>query len=223
MRLSIYTILATLLFASVASAQQSDSWRRGYERAVVERRAPARAVNTPLEYRTNIGVNERFIDQRGPAERAVESSPADKRQLDQRTGKPWQEDDFARFWQDAPWPEKKAYAKQSSQGYRDSRDPYGDSMYQPKIVKPDYRNPYRDYDDPDADGYGDDNRFNNDSEYLSPAELHYKPKYRPIYFGRQVYDEREQRWDDETMGHREYISTPRLPTESGWLDVTRYR
>jgi hypothetical protein len=225
MRLSLYALLASLCFVSVAGAQPSDAWRRGYERELEARRvAPVgrRALSTPTEYRTNIGVNEPVLDQRGPAERSTVNAPVDKRQLDQRAGKPWQSDDFERYWQDATWPEKQPYAKQSSQGYRDSRDPYGDSMYQRHAVQPDYRNPYRDYDDPDADGYGDTNRFNNDSDYLSPAELHYKSKYRPVFFGNERYDEREQRWDNETMGHREY-SSPRLITENGWLDVTRYR
>jgi hypothetical protein len=45
---------------------------------------------------------------------------------------------------------------------------------------------------------------------------------RNYQFGRNRYDEYEQRVDDDTMGHRAY-SKPTLVTENGWLDVTRYR
>jgi hypothetical protein len=194
-----------------------DAWRRGYERSVAQRRAavvaPAPAVrvgrpilsNTPYETRTTIGVDEPIMDQRPPAANGK---------------KPWREGDFERYWQDAPWPEKQAQNKAGSRGY-DRRDDYADSMYQDR-VKPAYRNPYRDVRDSDADGFGDSNRFNNDSDYNSPAELRYRGKVRNYQFGHERYDEYEQRVDDSTMGHREY-SKPSLVTENGWLDVTRYR
>jgi hypothetical protein len=144
-----------------------------------------------------------------------------KRQLDRR---PWQEDDFTRYWEDAQWPERKARNALSSEGYRDRRDPYGDSMYgKPEAQNTDYRNPYRDHDDPDTDGFGDSNRFNNDSDYLSPAELHYKSRYRPVFFSRERYDEREQRWDDQTMGHGTYTNNARQPVTIQHGDISRWR
>lgn len=151
----------------------------------------------------------------------VDSPPPAKRDLSRQT---WKESDFDRYWKDAPWPERQARNKVSSEGYRDRRDPYADSMYgSPEDKNTDYRNPYRDYDDPDADGYGDSNRFNNDSDYLSPAELQYKSRYRPVFFGRNRYDEREQRWDDETMGRRPYYSNVRQPVTIEHGDISRWR
>jgi hypothetical protein len=135
--------------------------------------------------------------------------------------KPWRESEFESFWRDAPWPEKQAQNEVGNRGYRDRRDDYADSMYQDR-VKPAYRNPYRDVRDSDADGFGDSNRFNNDSDYNSAAELRYRGKVRNYQFGRNRYDEYEQRVDDDTMGHRAY-SKPTLVTENGWLDITRYR
>ena len=159
-------------------------------------------------------------------ERQVEAKdvlpPRDaKRQLDRR---PWQDSDFERYWEDAPWPERKARNAISSEGYRDRRDPYSDSMYaRPESRNTDYRNPYQDYDDPDADGYGDSNRFNNDSDYLSPAELQYKSRYRPVFYAKERYDEREQRWDDDTMGHRSYYSNRRQPVTIEHGDISRWK
>jgi opacity protein-like surface antigen len=145
-----------------------------------------------------------------------------ERELDRRD-RNWSQQDFDAYWEDATWPERKARNTVSSEGYRDRRDPYSDSMYGGEFDNNDYRNPYRDYDDPDADGYGDSNRFNNDSDYLSPAELHYEPRFRPVFFGKEVYDEREQRWDDRTMGHRGYGSTVRSPVSSAHGDMPRWK
>lgn len=159
--------------------------------------------------------------ERETVSREADRPPAGRRQMNRQT---WSESDFERYWEDAPWPERQGRNIVSSEGYRDRRDPYSDSMYGSRDeVNTDYRNPYRDYDDPDADGYGDSNRFNNDSDYLSPSELQYRSRFRPIFFGRERYDEREQRWDDETMGHRRFHSTVRQPVTIEHGDISRWR
>lgn len=196
MRLRMMIVTGLLLAgAGSAHAQQWDQWRRGYERQVRETAASPRV--------------------------AADSPRPAKRDLSRQT---WKESDFDRYWEDAQWPERQARNTVSSEGYRDRRDPYSDSMYQDDTEKnTDYRNPYKDYDDPDADGYGDSNRFNNDSDYLSPAELHYKSRYRPVFYGKERYDEREQRWDDDTMGRRQYSGTVRSPVTIEHGDLSRWK
>ncbi len=158
-------------------------------------------------------------------ERSLERSPS----LPPRDGRrPINEsrpvDDFSRSWEDAQWPARQSRSTTATDAYRDRRDPYSDSMYSDRAsTNTDYRNPYRDYDDPDADGYGDSNRFNNDSDYLSPAELHYKSRYRPVFFSRERYDEREQRWDDDTTRFGSTFSKHRQPVTVEQLDISRYR
>jgi hypothetical protein len=146
-----------------------------------------------------------------------------ERELDRRD-RHWEQKDFDKYWEDAPWPERQARNKVQSEGYRDRRDPYSDSMYGGTATKDnDYRNPYKDYDDPDSDGYGDSNRFNNDSDYLSPAELHYKSRIRPVFFGHERYDEREQQWDDRTAGHRDYSRYVRPQVSGAHGDLSRWK
>jgi hypothetical protein len=200
-----------LIGAGSVHAQQWDQWRRGYERPVPRTTASPRGAAAASPRVTAADTNREVDDSPLPA----------TRELDRQT---WKESDFDRFWDDSQRPDRKARNKISSEGYRDRRDPYSESANKPRSeTTTDYRNPYKDYDDPDADGYGDSNRFNNDSDYLSPAELNYKSRIRPVFYGKERYDEREQRWDDETMSRRQSPGAGRSPVTIEHGDMSRWR
>jgi len=109
-------------------------------------------------------------------------------QRERQSGRYRTDREFSEFWRDAefarPEPQRNQYA--------DSMYYYSDRFPIPNDEK--YGN------DPDWDGYGDDNQYNNDSEYVSPKERFYRGNRGPLFFGARRYDERERGWDDRTSG-----------------------
>lgn len=178
-----YFIGISLLFliAGSATAQDAEAWRRGYE---------SRLAAPPITPRSRDGANI-YGEYRAP--RSLSASPYDRTLLPEERYRSIE--DFNRVLDDAKWPRVPTstvrvpeYRSQDDDAYAESIDP----RQQQQRPRQDYRNPYRNY------RLADRNRFNNDSDQLSPEELHYKPRYRPIYIGSQRYTEYEQALDDAT-------------------------
>lgn len=169
-----------LLIAGSAAAQDAEAWRRGYE---------SRLAEPPITPRSRDGANI-YGTYRVPL--SLGASPYDRTLAPEERYRSIE--DFNRVLDDTKWPRIPTTTVRVPQ-YRSVDDDVEVELIHPQQQqrpRQDYRNPYRNY------RLSDSNRFNNDSDKLTPEELHYKPRYRPIYIGSQRYTEYEQALDDAT-------------------------